>query len=181
MKIWWNCLTAGHLVEVPFKIFNLVCCLVIPCYYRELIGFGTIGFHSQFQIISPCGKMRKYISYFIMQEKDNTNQNRVFCWSFVYKEVNNSLVLSKGLDPFNQNFWEFWCKTEGIGSVQMKKFQKSGSTFEVDHFSQLDCYDQKWLFHLTFLTHSWSQYLTVCYLPSVLLVHPCMCAVTTIS
>ena len=70
--------------------------------------------------------MRKYISYFIMQEKDNTNQNRVFCWSFVYKEVNNSLVLSKGLDPFNQNFWKFWCKTEWIGSVQMESFEKVG-------------------------------------------------------
>ena len=109
-------------MEVPFKIFNLVCCLVIPYYYHELISFGTIGFHSQFQTISPCGKMRKYISYFIMQEKDNTNQNRVFCWSFVYKEVNNSLVLSKGLDPFNQNFG---VKLNGLARSKWKVSKKT--------------------------------------------------------
>ena len=33
-----------------------------------------------------------------------------------------------GHDPFNQNFRKFWSKTQWIGSVQLEKFRKNGST-----------------------------------------------------
>ena len=32
-------------------------------------------------------------------------------------------------DPFDQNFWKFWYKTEWISSVQLEKSRKKWSTF----------------------------------------------------
>ena len=40
----------------------------------------------------------------------------------------------EGRDPFNQNFRKFRSKTQWIGSVQLEKFRKNWSTFQVDHF-----------------------------------------------
>ena len=41
-----------------------------------------------------------------------------------------------GCNPFKENFWKFWSKTQWIGSVQPEKFRKNWST--LDHFSRLE-------------------------------------------
>ena len=43
-----------------------------------------------------------------------------------------------GRDPFNQSLWKFWSKPQWIGSVQPKKFRKTGPPEKVDHFSWSD-------------------------------------------
>ena len=41
----------------------------------------------------------------------------------------SSRLKYQGRDPFNQNFWKFWSKTQWIGLVQPEKFRRNGSTF----------------------------------------------------
>ena len=84
-----------------------------------------------------------------------------------------------GHDPFNQNFRKFRSKLNGSARSKRKSFEKSGSSFEVDHFVRLDRSDWNWPFHSTFSTHFQSQYLAVRYVSSVLLVHTYV--VTTIT
>ena len=69
---------------------------------------------------------------------------------------------------------KFRSKTEWISLIQTEKFRRK----EV-HLSRWDWSNRNWPFLLTFLTHFESKYLAVRYLPSVLLVPPCV--VTTVT
>ena len=76
-------------------------------------------------------------------------------------------------------FGYFGLKVNGSARSKRKSFEKAGQPFEMNHFFRLDRSDRNWPFHSTFSTHFQSQYLTVRYVSSVLLVHTCV--VTTIT
>ncbi len=72
----------------------------------------------------------------------------------------------EGRDPFNQNFRNFWPKTEWISLVQPEKSRKNQSTFRGGPlFFWLDWSDWNGPFYLTIPTYSQSQNLTVRYFP----------------
>ena len=86
-------------------------------------------FHNIFQL-TYYSKSYHMVSYHICNSYFTSAR---WIWEIISYPTSASRII--GRDPFNHNFRKFRSKTQWIGSVQ-PSFEKTGSPFEVDHFSR---------------------------------------------